>query len=71
MTKFELGEMIANAKNPKAGETWHIRLPGATTLSTWLVTDVTALTVEISEDRYGRKTRYKRSDVDLVEKAVK
>lgn len=54
----------------KAGETWHVRLPGASALATLLVSDMTAHTVEFTDPMYSfTKMRYKQAQVDFVEKA--
>ncbi len=63
-------EMQAEAVAPKTGESWYVMLKGASTLSAFKVTDVTRLTVALDSGNtsYPSGTRYKRSDVEFVEK---
>lgn len=54
------------------GETWYIRMPNSTILSTCLVEEVTLLTVLVSvSGTHYLKYRYKICDIEFVEKVEK
>lgn len=52
---------------PNKGETWFVRLPDAKALTTVVVTDITAHTVEV-KTLGDHKNRYVSEDVEFVEK---
>lgn len=53
--------------SPNKGETWFVRLPEARALTTVVVTDITAHTVEL-KTLGDHKNRYVKDDVQFVEK---
>jgi hypothetical protein len=65
-----MSETVKKQPKPTAGQYWHVKLPGATCLSTMLVKDITKLTVLLAVDPYGRDSRYMLKDVEMVEKAA-
>lgn len=53
----------------EVGEVWFIQQPGASALTTVRITDLTAATVELAEQTLGaRPMRYKRSDINFIER---
>lgn len=55
----------------KVGDKWHIKLPGATALSTVEIMEVTTATVLFKAEGYSPTStycRYDRYDVQFVEK---
>lgn len=53
----------------KKGETWYVKLAGASTLVTVNILDVTVKTVELRLLPYGGTSRYIKSEITFVEKA--
>lgn len=53
---------------PNKGETWYVRLPDAKSLTTAVVTDLTAHTVELTKDGGWQTSRYIRDDIQFVER---
>jgi len=69
-------DIVKEKTEPKAGETWYVRLCGAGTLSTVVIYDITAKTVAF--ERHiglyagalvtGSGPRYSRADIDFIER---
>ena len=53
--------------SPNKGETWFVKLPDSKTLTTVVVTDLTAHTVEL-KTLGDHKSRYVVEDVQFIEK---
>ena len=51
------------------GECWYVKLPGATALIEVVINEVTSKTVVLSPtEKYNPTLRYKKSDIEFVEK---
>ena len=65
---------------PKAGEKWFVQLAKGSTLSTWVIGEITALTVVLCETEYEAKMfsetkdqcygqRYRIDEIDFIERS--
>lgn len=67
MDTIKNGLTPLRAPQPVTGETWYVKLPDTKNLTTVVVSDVTAHTVELTGDG-GFRHRYIREDVCFVER---
>lgn len=67
MDTIKTSMMPLRAPQPVMGETWYVKLPETKSLTTVVVSDVTAHTVELTGDG-GFCHRYIREDVCFVER---
>jgi hypothetical protein len=57
------------SEEPKVGETWHVQFQTSSAISTVIITDLTAKTVEYRSFGTSYETRRLRGDVEFIEKA--
>lgn len=66
------GPKLKREHTPGVGDTYYVLIGAGNALSKWTITDLTKKTVELEQTddlaTPKRRLRYRREDVDLVEK---